>query len=144
GLYFYRARYYHPQLQRFISEDPIEFAGGDINLYSYVLNNPVAFSDPTGESFRVVCRRVARFLKGWGRIIVLVCELLGGESGPRPPNLPPPSPPGRSAPPKGPKGFAPPIPPGNPGPSGGRKDDAPEPKPPPFDTSDCYESGVCI
>src|SRR2546430_11563982 len=23
GLYFYRARYYHPQLQRFISEDPI-------------------------------------------------------------------------------------------------------------------------
>lgn len=27
GLYYYRARYYHPGLQRFISEDPIEFYG---------------------------------------------------------------------------------------------------------------------
>ena len=36
GLYYYRARYYHPTLQRFISEDPIEFAGGDVSLYGYV------------------------------------------------------------------------------------------------------------
>jgi RHS repeat-associated protein len=28
GFYYYRARYYHPALQRFISEDPIEYAGG--------------------------------------------------------------------------------------------------------------------
>jgi RHS repeat-associated protein len=28
GLLFYRARYYSPSLQRFISEDPIEFTGG--------------------------------------------------------------------------------------------------------------------
>jgi RHS repeat-associated protein len=27
GLYYYRARYFHPNLQRFISEDPIGFAG---------------------------------------------------------------------------------------------------------------------
>jgi len=38
GLYYYRARYYHPGLQRFISEDPIGFAGGDTNLYAYVGN----------------------------------------------------------------------------------------------------------
>ncbi len=39
GLYFYRARYYNPQLQRFISEDPIGFSG-DINLYAYAGNSP--------------------------------------------------------------------------------------------------------
>ncbi|MGH7303819.1 MAG: RHS repeat-associated core domain-containing protein [Candidatus Rokuibacteriota bacterium] len=48
GLYYYRARYYHTDLQRFISEDPIEFAGGDVNLYAYVANNPTAHTDPTG------------------------------------------------------------------------------------------------
>jgi len=48
GLYYYRNRYYHPQLQRFISEDPIEFYGGDINLYAYVWNNPLRYLDPFG------------------------------------------------------------------------------------------------
>jgi RHS repeat-associated protein len=33
GLYYFRARYYHPTLHRFISEDPLEFGGGDVNLY---------------------------------------------------------------------------------------------------------------
>jgi len=48
GLMFYRARYYSPTLQRFISEDPIEFFGGDVNLYAYVLNSPLNFIDPYG------------------------------------------------------------------------------------------------
>jgi RHS repeat-associated protein len=48
GLYYYRARYYHPTLQRFIAEDPIEFAGGDENLYAYVWNDPVRLADPLG------------------------------------------------------------------------------------------------
>ena len=48
GLYYYRARYYSPTLQRFIGEDPIEFGGGDINLYAYVGNNPISFSDRFG------------------------------------------------------------------------------------------------
>ncbi|MGB8414050.1 MAG: RHS repeat-associated core domain-containing protein [Candidatus Binatus sp.] len=30
GLYFYRARYYSPTLQRFIAQDPIGFRGGDL------------------------------------------------------------------------------------------------------------------
>jgi RHS repeat-associated protein len=38
SLYHYRARYYHPQLHRFIGEDPIRFTGGSINLYDYVRN----------------------------------------------------------------------------------------------------------
>jgi RHS repeat-associated protein len=48
GLYFYRARYYHPVLQRFISEDPLGFAGGDANLYAYVFNSPTNLTDPSG------------------------------------------------------------------------------------------------
>jgi RHS repeat-associated protein len=47
GLYFYRARYYSPAVQRFLSEDPLGFKGG-INLFSYVGNNPVNFVDPLG------------------------------------------------------------------------------------------------
>ncbi len=48
GLDYYRARYYHPRLQRFIAEDPIGFEGGDVNLYEYVSGNPLIFTDPTG------------------------------------------------------------------------------------------------
>lgn len=48
GLQFNRARYYSPSLQRFISEDPIGMAGG-INLYAYVGNDPISFSDPFGH-----------------------------------------------------------------------------------------------
>jgi RHS repeat-associated protein len=48
GLYHYRARYYSPTMQRFISEDPISFAGGNINLYVYVENNPLRFTDLLG------------------------------------------------------------------------------------------------
>jgi RHS repeat-associated protein len=46
-LYYYNARYYSPELWRFISRDPIDIAD-DVNLYAYVGNNPVNFSDPSG------------------------------------------------------------------------------------------------
>ncbi len=46
-MYSYRARYYSPVLQRFISEDPIGFAGG-VNLYAYALNNPIYWTDSFG------------------------------------------------------------------------------------------------
>jgi RHS repeat-associated protein len=50
GLYYYRARYYHPGLQRFISEDPAGYSAGDTNLYAYVGNNPTNVTDPSGEN----------------------------------------------------------------------------------------------
>lgn len=52
GLYYYRARFYDPEAGRFLSEDPIGFEGNDVNLYRYVLNNPIVFIDPDGEKFR--------------------------------------------------------------------------------------------
>jgi RHS repeat-associated protein len=48
GLKYYRARYYDPMRQRFISEDPIGFRGGDTNLYGYVWNNPLSWTDAIG------------------------------------------------------------------------------------------------
>jgi RHS repeat-associated protein len=37
----YRARCYNSNTGRFISEDPIGFDGGDVNLYPYVANDPI-------------------------------------------------------------------------------------------------------
>ncbi|OLD62965.1 MAG: hypothetical protein AUI47_10710 [Acidobacteria bacterium 13_1_40CM_2_68_5] len=48
GLKYYRARYYHPGLARFISEDPIGFTAKDVTLYVYGGNNPIRFVDPFG------------------------------------------------------------------------------------------------
>jgi RHS repeat-associated protein len=48
GFYHYRARYLHPGMGRFASPDPIGLSGGDINLYSYVGNDPVNSTDPLG------------------------------------------------------------------------------------------------
>ncbi len=47
SLYYYRARYYAPQIGRFISEDPTQFGGGN-NFFVYARNNPVRFNDPSG------------------------------------------------------------------------------------------------
>jgi RHS repeat-associated protein len=47
GLMYYRARFYDPQLGRFISEDPIGLSGG-INQFTYVHNNPQNAIDPSG------------------------------------------------------------------------------------------------
>ncbi len=47
GLFYYRARYHSPELQRFISEDPIKLLG-DINFFTYVGNNPINLVDPDG------------------------------------------------------------------------------------------------
>ena len=48
GLYYYRARYYSPTLQRFIAQDPIGFGGGNVNIYQYVHNDPLDAADSIG------------------------------------------------------------------------------------------------
>jgi len=47
ALYYYRARYLSPGIDRFISEDPLGLAGG-INDYAYAGNDPVDNADSSG------------------------------------------------------------------------------------------------
>ena len=46
GLHYNRYRYYDPRAGRFVSKDPISYAGG-LNLYAYA-PNPVEWVDPLG------------------------------------------------------------------------------------------------
>ncbi len=52
GLYFYHARFYDVALARFISADTIVPQPGDPlawDRYSYVKNNPLSYTDPSGH-----------------------------------------------------------------------------------------------
>jgi len=48
GLIYMRARYYSPELKRFINSDPARFDGG-LNWYAYANNSPLKYVDPNGE-----------------------------------------------------------------------------------------------
>jgi len=74
GLYYYRARYYDPMEGRFISKDPILFAGGDVNLYGYVQNNAINYYDPSGLA--AAGRMLGGQVGGWA------AGALGVETGP--------------------------------------------------------------
>ncbi|MCA9962346.1 MAG: hypothetical protein KC443_25100, partial [Anaerolineales bacterium] len=52
GLYYYQARFYVPGIGRFASADTVVLNPANpqsYNRYSYVLNNAVRFTDPTGH-----------------------------------------------------------------------------------------------
>ena len=70
GLYFYNARYYDPYLNRFLSPDtivPDPTNPQSLNRYSYVLNNPLRYTDPSGHfpSFNGIGDWVKRGLSYW-------------------------------------------------------------------------------
>jgi len=53
GLYYMRARYYNPDIKRFINRDILEGSPANtqsLNRYSYVQGNPVSQTDPFGLS----------------------------------------------------------------------------------------------
>ncbi len=57
GLYYYNARYYDPELGRFIQPDTIVPDPGNpqaLNRYTYVNNNPLKYVDPTGHFWEAI------------------------------------------------------------------------------------------
>src|SRR5579863_709759 len=46
---YVRARYLDTQKGRWLTEDPIGLDGGDANLFRYVSNNPMGFTDSLGK-----------------------------------------------------------------------------------------------
>ncbi|MBU7038294.1 MAG: RHS repeat-associated core domain-containing protein [Theionarchaea archaeon] len=67
GLYYFGARYYDPDLGRFITRD---LSGGymkapqTLNRYAYCLNNPLKFVDPDGRD-PIFCDREKNLGKTW-------------------------------------------------------------------------------
>jgi RHS repeat-associated protein len=54
GLYYYGSRYYDPKIGRFLSADsiiPDIYNAQAFNRYSYVMNNPIMYMDPSGHGF---------------------------------------------------------------------------------------------
>ncbi|MEO0852031.1 MAG: RHS repeat-associated core domain-containing protein, partial [Cyanobacteria bacterium J06648_11] len=72
GFYYSRARYYVPELGRFLQPDPIVY-GDNMNVYAYVGNDPNTFIDPFGtkaKNYKVaVDNEVARLRKAGHKIL---------------------------------------------------------------------------
>jgi RHS repeat-associated protein len=76
GLYYYRARYYDPELGRFISADPSGMVDGP-NLYSYVTGRPTVARDPSGR-FVIILAGVAYVLSAAeAAVLYTLTTLLG-------------------------------------------------------------------
>ena len=58
GLYYLQTRYYEPRAGRFLNADSVDYIApdliGGLNLYAYCNNNPVMYSDPTGQLFSML------------------------------------------------------------------------------------------
>jgi len=61
GLSHFGARDYDPALGRFTTPDPIDFSGGDTDLYAYCAGDPVGRVDPSG----LACSPYGRYNLTW-------------------------------------------------------------------------------
>jgi RHS repeat-associated protein len=69
GLYYYEARYYSPSVGRFIQPDtiiPDPYNPQALNRYSYVLNNPLRYTDPSGHDWKTVYHTEGHYNSGEG------------------------------------------------------------------------------
>lgn len=61
GLVYMQARFYDPDIGRFLSVDPVGFTTDNLmsfNRYLYVNNNPYAYVDPDGEFLKAITTAV--------------------------------------------------------------------------------------
>ncbi len=72
GLVHMKGRIYDPKIGRFLSPDPFVRNKSNLqehNRYSYVLNNPLVHTDPSGFFLKKFMRKVGRFFKRYGGMI---------------------------------------------------------------------------
>ena len=92
GLYNFKARLYDPLLGRFISADSIVPQPGNLqafNRYSYCVNNPLVYVDPSGHFLdiaviaigAVIGALVAGYKSDWKPEAMAVGAVIGGVSG---------------------------------------------------------------
>jgi len=75
GLVNMKGRLYDAELGRFISADPHVQNATDTqsyNRYTYVKNNPLSYTDPSGYFFKKLFRSIGKFFKKWGRTILAI------------------------------------------------------------------------
>lgn len=94
GFYYLQTRYYDPEIGRFINADDYELVGtlssvpGQLNMYAYCNNNPVMYTDESGNFlfFKAIIGFVAgAFFGGISAYLagenILAGALIGGISG---------------------------------------------------------------
>ena len=64
GLWYYRNRMYSAEIGRFLQRDPAGYVDG-LNLYAYVLNNPLRFTDPDGLMAKAAYDYVSTDVSNW-------------------------------------------------------------------------------
>ncbi len=79
GLVKFGFRDYDPAIGRWVAKDPIFFAGGDVDLYGYVLGDPVNFVDPDGRAIQIAAAVIGGVVNGLSSYARgdSICEILG-------------------------------------------------------------------
>jgi RHS repeat-associated protein len=75
GIVHMKGRIYDPTLGRFLQADPFVQApknSQNYNRYSYVLNNPMSYTDPSGYFFKALGKFVKKYWKTIAAIVVSV------------------------------------------------------------------------
>ena len=82
GLYYYGARYYDPEIGRFITADTIVQSPYDpqtLNRYTYCRNNPLIYIDPSGNIFGLIAM-IASIISAVTAVAGVISAATGNES----------------------------------------------------------------
>jgi RHS repeat-associated protein len=90
GLYYYNARYYDPEIGRFISADSIGQSlpnPQSLNRYTYVFNNPLKYTNPTGHFGFLAIFAVIRIAVAVYNVVTTAHDIIKAIQDPTPMNI---------------------------------------------------------